>query len=541
VSRRSVFATRAAGFSSVALAFACSASEPAVSGSERASALVVERVSALADPEQRRETIGAPPPAVPSAVPAAPAAESLALVVPPAAVDVAPEPAATAEPVSAPPTPDSSDLAGAAAQPELLATARETIVFAEPSRRSEKLGYLRLGARVRRSVDAVGFEGCPSGWYRIAPQGFVCSGAAASVEAGQPLAELTKQRPDRDAELPYAYGRSKPLTPPLYPRLPSKAEALALEGAAPQRALGWDDIESGALPEPFASGAGLPTPFGFARPAEPLRALVKSGFALIGVFEHEKRRFGMTTDLELVPLDRLTRVEAGGFRGLALDEQTALPVVFVRSRRALLYAGGPTTGFTIVRSLGFREAVPVTGKPERIGGLAFQRTADGHWLRDENLLRVDAPERLPPWASGDKTWIHVAIGAQTLIAYAGARPTYVTLVSTGADGLADPKQSHATPRGEFLIHTKHVTATMNGDEVGDEYDLRDVQYVQYFTEGYALHAAYWHDAFGTAHSHGCVNLSPQDARWLFQFTAPAVPRGWHGAYSRRGTLLSVTP
>jgi lipoprotein-anchoring transpeptidase ErfK/SrfK len=118
---------------------------------------------------------------------------------------------------------------------------------------------------------------------------------------------------------------------------------------------------------------------------------------------------------------------------------------------------------------------------------------------------------------------------------------YVTLVSTGAGGLADPKESHATPRGEFLIHTKHVTAGMSGDEVGDEYDLRDVPYVQYFTEGYALHAAYWHDAFGAPHSHGCVNLSPQDARWLFQFTAPAVPQGWHGAFSRRGTLLSVTP
>jgi len=92
-----------------------------------------------------------------------------------------------------------------------------------------------------------------------------------------------------------------------------------------------------------------------------------------------------------------------------------------------------------------------------------------------------------------------------------------------------------------LIHTKHVAVTMSGEEVGDEFDLGDVPYVQYFTEGYALHAAYWHDAFGTAHSHGCVNLSPLDARALFHATEPAVPQAWHGAYSQSGTLVSITP
>jgi hypothetical protein len=59
---------------------------------------------------------------------------------------------------------------------------------------------------------------------------------------------------------------------------------------------------------------------------------------------------------------------------------------------------------------------------------------------------------------------------------------------------------------------------------------------------YAFHAAYWHDAFGAPKSHGCVNLSPIDARWLFHFTEPPVPRGWHGAFSlREGTLVSIGP
>jgi lipoprotein-anchoring transpeptidase ErfK/SrfK len=121
-------------------------------------------------------------------------------------------------------------------------------------------------------------------------------------------------------------------------------------------------------------------------------------------------------------------------------------------------------------------------------------------------------------------------------------PVYATLVSTGKDGLGDPSESHATIRGEFLIHTKHVTDAMASDVEGDVYDHRDVPYVQFFKDGYALHAAYWHDGFGQPRSHGCINLSPEDARWLFQWSDPKVPEGWHGALSLLdGTLVSIHP
>src|SRR4029078_6144844 len=103
---------------------------------------------------------------------------------------------------------------------------------------------------------------------------------------------------------------------------------------------------------------------------------------------------------------------------------------------------------------------------------------------------------------------------QSIVAYEGTRPVFVSLVSTGVDGKGDPKTTRSPSQGEFLVHTKHVTVTMDGDEVGDEFDLRDVPYVQYFKEGYAIHAAYWHDSFGQPYSHGCVNLSPLHARAL---------------------------
>jgi hypothetical protein len=62
----------------------------------------------------------------------------------------------------------------------------------------------------------------------------------------------------------------------------------------------------------------------------------------------------------------------------------------------------------------------------------------------------------------------------------------------------------------------------------ENFELRDVPWIQYFAAGYALHGAYWHDVFGIPRSHGCVNLSPIDARIVFNWTDPPVPAGWHG-------------
>ena len=66
-------------------------------------------------------------------------------------------------------------------------------------------------------------------------------------------------------------------------------------------------------------------------------------------------------------------------------------------------------------------------------------------------------------------------------------------------------------RGIFKIREKHVTTTMDAHEVDNKFELRDVPWVQYFEQGYALHATYWHDDFGKPRSHGCINLAPIDA------------------------------
>jgi hypothetical protein len=56
----------------------------------------------------------------------------------------------------------------------------------------------------------------------------------------------------------------------------------------------------------------------------------------------------------------------------------------------------------------------------------------------------------------------------------------------------------------------------------------------YFELAFALHSAFWHNAFGRPRSHGCINLAPADAKWLFGFAEPQLPKPWHGVYPREG-------
>jgi hypothetical protein len=507
-------------------------------------------------------TILAPP--APSAsdpprpVAAVPEDVTLEEPLPPAAVDadrtadpVLPDAEASDE-ANDEPVPSSTRELGPIVDPDhlLVAIARETLIYDRPSFTAQKVGYLRAGAQVRRDASAAGHDGCKLGFYHIMPNGYVCVGRAATLDPSSPLAQFSRVRPDRSAALPYRYGRSLYPTPPFYRRLPSALEQVEVEVELARHLQfntqsAWREAQSDPTPALLASGGQAPIAFGYSHEPNQLvsgRAVPDSSFALLAIYEHGNRRFGLTTDLSLLPLDRMQPVVASTFHGLTLTGDVRLPVVFVRARGAFLYAGSPSKGLSIARALGFREAIAISGRSERLHAVNYLETTGGAWLRDENLVRVDHIAQKPGWVKPGRTWIHVSILKQSMVAYEGGTPVYVTLVSTGADGLGDPKTSHSTVRGVFLIHTKHVTATMDSDELHDEFDLRDVPYVQYFSEGFAFHAAYWHDSFGQPHSHGCVNLSPIDSRWLFHWTDPPVPQSWHGAMSLRGgTLVYISP
>lgn len=102
--------------------------------------------------------------------------------------------------------------------------------------------------------------------------------------------------------------------------------------------------------------------------------------------------------------------------------------------------------------------------------------------------------------------IVVDLSEQMTYAYEDGLLVYSALSSTGLP--ATP-----TVTGEFTIYHRLDSQTMSGPG----YYLPGVQSVQYFYQGYALHGTYWHDDFGQPMSHGCVNLTNQDAAWFYEF------------------------
>jgi len=95
------------------------------------------------------------------------------------------------------------------------------------------------------------------------------------------------------------------------------------------------------------------------------------------------------------------------------------------------------------------------------------------------------------------------------------RMVYATLVSSGRQ-----LDGWRTPTGIFRIYKKEQIGQMYGGGLADRYLLEDVTANMYFYEGYALHAAYWHDDFGRYKSHGCINMTPTDAKWLYNWSTP---------------------
>ena len=156
----------------------------------------------------------------------------------------------------------------------------------------------------------------------------------------------------------------------------------------------------------------------------------------------------------------------------------------------------------------------------RGGGLLLE----GGGVIEAAAVRRPRLQPPPPELKPLERWIDIDLERQLLVAYEGAVPLYTTLISSGKE-----RAGTRTPRGSFRIWAKLQSSDMRDHEAFElerSYALEQVPWVQYFEQGYGLHAAFWHDRFGEPYSRGCINLSPRDARYLFEFTQPALPAGW---------------
>jgi LysM repeat protein len=154
-----------------------------------------------------------------------------------------------------------------------------------------------------------------------------------------------------------------------------------------------------------------------------------------------------------------------------------------------------------------RKATPIGVSDDEPNTLVIRPAADSLTVNQIAALGIeeDSQER----------WIDVDLSSQTVSAYEGYNIVKTFLVSTGT-------WRTPTVTGKFNIYAKYKTEDMDGPG----YSLKNVPFTMYFHKGYGLHGTYWHSNFGNPMSHGCINLSVADSRWLFEF-------------SEKGTMVNV--
>jgi hypothetical protein len=148
----------------------------------------------------------------------------------------------------------------------------------------------------------------------------------------------------------------------------------------------------------------------------------------------------------------------------------------------------------------------------QVSGIEWYQIGLDEWVEGPKVARV-TPNIKPPDGLTSNRWIEVNLQEQTLSVYDQGHLVFASLVSTGLPGAW-------TQPGLFQIYLKKEAETMSGAFTADRSDyyyLEDVPWTMYFDQARALHGTYWHNGYGVPRSRGCVNLSPGDAQWIYNW------------------------
>ena len=407
-----------------------------------------------------------------------------------------------------------------------------------PSAEVQWIGYLWTGGSAALRSEQVYYgPGCET-WYAVEPRGFVCvDGKRATLDPNDPvLRALVPHAPHLESAWPHVYGESRGV--PRYTQLP--------EGAATKNA---------AAPPPAPAPNELARldgdPFGFVKLPQTVyegrtRLLPNSTVAYSSELARDDATYLLAADMTWVPKDKVVPYQKVTFEGVELGKDgkgAKLPLAFFRGSDRPQYVRGSDGSFAPNgKNFARLSHVELSGESVRVDEDEYLGVAGSPLFIKKSEAVVPQPSPKTPWGTpvgssdrtglptaGRATWMEASVWGGWLIAYEGNTPVYVTLISPGRGGTPvpgkDPLETASTPTGSFPISGKFATATM---EAPGEYIHSDVPWTQNFSGPHALHGAYWHNDWGKLKSAGCVNVSPIDGRWLYGFTEPEVPPGWHG-------------
>lgn len=158
----------------------------------------------------------------------------------------------------------------------------------------------------------------------------------------------------------------------------------------------------------------------------------------------------------------------------------------------------------------------------------------------EAFQRVPISELIPissdvP-AQEKRVWVDLS--RQWLNCYEGSQLVFSSKISSGRKF---DDATYWTPEGEFVTFRKRPSRHMSSGNRATGYDLPGVPWVAYINEdGVAFHGTFWHNDFGSPRSHGCINMTPQAAKWLFRWTQPIVPATEQEIWVNYGTKALVS-
>ncbi|MBK7200253.1 L,D-transpeptidase family protein [Candidatus Amarolinea dominans] len=194
----------------------------------------------------------------------------------------------------------------------------------------------------------------------------------------------------------------------------------------------------------------------------------------------------------------------------AVASAAQLPVGWVVST-SIYVRSGPGTNYAQVGEVTHNQRVNIL-ESASVGGATWYRIGEQQWVYGQ-WVGVARGRTRPAAIRSNEYWVAVSLRDQTAVAYEGDRPVYAALVATGLPGTP-------TVQGIFRTWLRRPGGRMAGGRPGaGYYYLEEVVWTAFFYSGYALHSAYWHDAFGRPRSHGCVNLSMYDSWWLYNWSA----------------------
>ena len=227
--------------------------------------------------------------------------------------------------------------------------------------------------------------------------------------------------------------------------------------------------------------------------------------SLIGETTVQGRKFYQINRDEFMRAEDVTEVQPSRFQGAFFPAPPGTAVGWIIHNVQLSAAPGQPPA----------PDAPWAGRCQFFQVLGAQTVGEWNWYLVGSDMWVEQREvalvqPTPPPGAGPDV-IAVDTYEQTLGFYQGGQLVYAALVSSGS-------RYFPTRPGAFKVWAKLTHGKMSGAyraDRSDYYFLEDVPWILYYDGARALHGAYWHDKFGARSSHGCVNLSPLDARWLF--------------------------